>query len=93
MLNLMATKSQRSERYPWRPAPKSLRERIVRFFIQHSLYPAGPKTFHILMKRLAEEVNDSRLDVSGVLNEMQQEGLIVLYRGRIEIPMLERLLM
>jgi hypothetical protein len=45
------------------------------------------------MKRLAEEVNDSRLDVSGVLNEMQQEGLIVLYRGRIEIPMLERLLM
>lgn len=93
MFNLMATKSQRTERYPWRPAPKTLRERIIRFFIQHTLYPAGSKTFHILMQRLADEVGDSRLDVSRVLNSMQDDGLLTLHRGRIEIPMLERLLM
>jgi DNA-binding GntR family transcriptional regulator len=45
------------------------------------------------MKQLANELNDSRLDISNALNEMEEDGLLNLYRGRIEIPMLERLLM
>ena len=45
------------------------------------------------MNQIALEVNDSRLDVSRVLNKMQEEGLIHLYRGRIGIPSLERLIM
>jgi predicted transcriptional regulator len=44
------------------------------------------------MTRLAEEVNDSRLNVSRVLNDMQHKGLITLSRGKIEIQQLERLL-
>ena len=93
LLNLLATQSQRRGRQVWRHAPDSLRQRIVRFFLDHSAYPAGQKTFHILMTQLAQEVNDSRLDVSRVLNAMQDEGLLHLHRGRIEIPSLERLLM
>ena len=42
---------------------------------------------------LAEEMNDSRLNVSRVLNSLQAEGFIELHRGRIEIAQLERLLM
>ena len=49
--------------------------------------------FHILMNQLAGELNDSRLNVSKVLNEMEREHLIILHRGRIEIPLLERVLM
>lgn len=45
------------------------------------------------MERLAEEVNDSRLNVSRVLNRMQEAGVLELHRGRIEIPQFERLLM
>ena len=45
------------------------------------------------MKQIADELNDSRIDVSRALNQMQAEGLLTLRRGRIEIPMLERLLM
>ena len=45
------------------------------------------------MTRLAEELNDSRLNVSRALNMLQGEGLLELHRGRIEIPQLERLLM
>ena len=45
------------------------------------------------MEQLALELNDSRLDVSRALNAMQADGLLVLHRGRIEIPSLERLLM
>ena len=93
LLNLLATQSQRRGRWPWRKAPSDLRQRIVRFFLDHSVYPAGPKEFHILMNQLAQEVGDSRLDVSHVLNAMQGEGLLRLRRGIIEIPSLERLLM
>lgn len=93
MLNLLAAESQRLRHHAWRTAPRTLPERITRFFFSRCLYPAGPKTFHILMQQMAKELNDSRLDISVALNKMQVEGLLTLHRGRIEIPMLERLLM
>ena len=93
MLNLLAAETQRLKHNAWRSAPKDLPQRIIRFFFARSLHPAGPKTFYLLMNQLALELNDSRLDVSRALNAMQQRGLLTLHRGRIEIPMLERLLM
>ena len=92
LLNHFATQTQKLIHQQWRRSPQTLRERIVRFFFQHVLYPAGPKTFYILMERLAEELNDSRLNISHTLNAMQAEGLLELHRGRIEIAQLERLL-
>ncbi len=93
MFNLMATETQRLLHHPWRTCPKSLRERIIQFFFAHCQYPAGHKTFYILMRQLADLLNDSRLDISDALNQIQADGLLTLHRGRIEIPMLERLLM
>lgn len=93
LVNLLATEAQRLRHHAWRSAPTSLRQRIVRFFFSRSLYPAGAKTFYVLMQQIANELNDSRLDVSRALNELQREGLLTLHRGRIEIPLLERLLM
>ena len=92
LLNHFATQTQKLIHQQWRRSPQTLRERIVRFFFQHALYPAGPKTFYILMERLAEELNDSRLNISRTLNAMQAEGLLELHRGRIEIAQLELLL-
>ena len=93
LLNLYATQTQKLMRQPWHRYPATLSERIVRFLSQRCIYPAGPKTFKILMTRLADEVGDSRLDVSRALNQMQHDGLLTLHRGRIEIPQMERLLM
>ncbi len=93
MFNLLAAHAQRLEHRAWRSAPQSLRERIIRFFFSRCLYPAGPKTFYILIQQIAQELNDSRLDISNALNQMQADQMITLHRGRIEIPMLERLLM
>lgn len=93
LMNHLATQAQKLIQAQWRRSPQSLQERVVRFFFLHTLYPAGPKTFHILMECLAEEVNDSRLNVSRVLNRLQTMGLLELHRGRIEIPQVERLLM
>ena len=92
MINHFATQTQKQMRQVWYRAPQSLEDRVVRFLTQSCLYPAGHKTFNILMTRLAEEVNDSRLNVSRILNDMQHRGLIELSRGKIEIPQLERLL-
>ncbi len=90
-LNYLSTAvQQRSHRF-WRRTPKNLESRIGQFFIDHCVYPAGPKVFYILMNHLADILNDSRLDVSRALNQMQQNGLLELYRGRIQIPSLERL--
>lgn len=93
LLNILSTETQRLRHSQWRQAPKTLRERITRFFFSRCLYPAGAKTFYMLMQQLAADLNDSRLDISRALNEMQADGLLTLHRGRIEIPSLERLLM
>ena len=93
LLNIMSSQSQRNAHRVWRSCPSTLEDRIVRFLLDHSLYPAGPKTLYILMERLAGELNDSRLNVSRALNAMKRQGLLQLHRGRIEVPSLERLLM
>ena len=93
MGNMLAAETHRLCHRAWRTAPKTLRERITRFFFSRCTYPAGDKTFYLLMNQLAAELNDSRLNISRELNQMQDDGLLALHRGRIEIPMLERLLM
>ena len=92
IMNHFATLTQKKMRQVWTRPPQSLEDRVIQFLVQHSTYPAGHKVFNILMTRLADEVNDSRLNVSRVLNEMQHKGMILLGRGKIDIPQLERLL-
>lgn len=93
MLNMLATETQRLRHSFWRQTPKTLSEHLVRFLFSRCIYPAGPKTFYILMRQLGQEVNASRTDISMALNEMQERGLLTLHRGRIEVPSMERLLM
>lgn len=92
MLNMLATLAQKRDARQWRFAPQSLRERFIRFLLDHTCYPAGPKELRILMTRLAQELGDSRLDTSRMLNQCQNEGMLVLHRGRISVPSLEKLL-
>lgn len=92
MLNLFTSQTHKLQRQVWQHQSADLRKRIIRFIVSHTQYPAGKKTIYILMEKLAKEVNDSRLDVSRALNSLQNDGLIVLKRGRIEIPMLEKLI-
>jgi CRP-like cAMP-binding protein len=93
LVNLFATQTQKHLHQIWWRCPHTLRERLIRFLVQHCIYPAGTKTFYILMESLAEELNDSRLNVSRVLNQLQREGLVELHRGRVDVPQIERLLM
>ena len=92
LLNILSTQSQRLQRRLWHQQPRELDKRIIRFLESHCLHPAGPKTLRIKMTRFAEELNDSRLNVSRALNRMQENGLITLHREHIVIPDMRRLL-
>lgn len=50
------------------------------------------KLLKIKMEDLATIVNDTRNNVSKVLNDMQDRGLVELHRGEIAIPAAENLL-
>ncbi len=91
LLNTISTALQKQKRPIWASVPQNPEQRIVRFFLSHCIHPAGRKIFKIKMERLAEELNDSRLHISETLNAMATRGLIILSRGKIEIPSIERL--
>ena len=92
LLNVIATSSQRQQRQPWRTPPQTLAGRIVRFVEQHALRPAGSKKLYIKMERLAEELNDSRINISHALHELQSRGVVSLQRGIITVNSLEEAL-
>jgi CRP-like cAMP-binding protein len=89
MLNMLCRKIQVLERQPWRQRTIDLKARVIMFFREHVQYQAGKKIFYIKMTQLAMEVNDSRLNVSIVLNELERDERIILKRGIIEIPALQ----
>ena len=91
-LNMLANMTQKKVRSTWQGNGSTERAHIVRFMSNHCLRPAGHKVYHILMKRLAEEINTTRRNLSEELNRMQDEGLVSLTRGQITVPFLERLI-
>lgn len=92
LLNLLATRIQKLQRQIWWSQTLSTRQRIIQFIRQHISYPAGEKSIKITMQQLADEIHKSRLNVSRELNKMQQEEIISISRGVINIPAIELLL-
>ncbi len=93
LLNIISTQSQRLMRQPWRTLPQTIRQKIGRFVEAHCRRPAGRKEIAIKMEQLAQEIGESRLNLSHELHRMQKEELLEISRGHIFIPALERLLM
>lgn len=89
LINQLASGYQKLADRQFAPQGNTLRLRIINFFSNHSYTPSGEKLFKIKMNTLAEELNDSRLNVSRELNKLEDEGLIILSRGMIHIPAME----
>lgn len=91
LLNILTTEAQRAhERLLHQPSSK-LEQLITLFVADRCLLPVGHKKLRIRMVRLAEELNDSRRDVSAALNSMQAKGLLSLSRQMIDIQHIENL--
>lgn len=92
LLGSLSTTIQKDNQELWRNGHPTLEARIVSFFRRRCLTLTGKKSFKIKMLTLADIVNDSRLDVSHALNNLQRAGLVKLSRGRVDIPDMHRLI-
>ncbi len=90
-LNCVCSRQQAIDRRRWMPAEKTLRSRFVGFIQNRCEYPAGHKRIDTGMADLAVHLCASRLYVSQLLHDLQEEGLLSLQRGSIDIPHLEKL--
>lgn len=89
--NIVCTRSQYLYKRIWQDVTGGLRERFVQFVMQHCHRLGGAKILRIKMEDLAALLYDRRINVSRMLNELQDEGLVCLRRKEIEIPALEKL--
>lgn len=91
LLNMVCTQSQRLNHQPLRTKPHDIRSKITRFITDRCLRPAGEKTVRIKMQRLADEIGESRLNVSRALNGLHSQGIIALRRSEIHVRAIENL--
>lgn len=90
--NIICNRAQTLQRRLWCVNGGNLQDRIVRFITSRAERPAGLKSLKIKMEDLARIVNDTRLNVSKVLNALQDNDLIELHRGEIVVHRLEDLI-
>lgn len=76
----------------WNNPPANVADKIIYFILLHIERPEGEKRLKIRMEDLARYVDDTRLNVSGALNEMQDKKLVELNRKEIFIPDAKRLM-
>lgn len=76
----------------WEEPTPDLKSKINRFFLSHCEKPQGEKIFKVKMDDLARCLDDTRLNISKTLNELQDCGLIELHRKEILIPDAQKLL-
>lgn len=90
-LNMLSNRAQTIYRKLRSPHASDTLDKIVNFMLLRCITPTGEKKLQIRMEDLAEQIDDTRINVSKVLNELKNEGIIRLSRRVIEIPSMEAL--
>ena len=92
LLNMLTTRIQRSSQLLWAPDEGRTLERFIALMKRNFIYHGGPKQIEGGMVALAKMMNDTRINISNMLNALQQQGLITLGRKHILIPHLEEVI-
>ena len=90
-LNLLSNRCQSAHKKLWHTHVRSLEEKFINFLLKRCQKPNGEKTLHITMEDLGNLIDETRINVSRLLNDMQEKELIQLKRKEIYIPELEKL--
>lgn len=85
-MNLLSNRSQTIYRRLWNAHIGNTQNKIVNFLLLRCSTAQGGKRLHIRMEDLADLIDDTRINVSKVLNDLKQQGLVSLSRREIEIP-------
>lgn len=91
LLNILSNRCQRSEEKIWNTHIGNLNEKFVNFISTRSQKQTGEKTLHVSMEDLANLINETRINLSRLLNDLQNKGLVQLKRKEIYIPEFEKL--
>lgn len=85
-MNIVSNRAQNLYSKLWEETSLDLKDKITRFFLLHCERAQGEKIFKVKMDDLAHCLDDTRLNTSRALNEMQDKGLLELRRKEIIIP-------
>lgn len=91
-VNSVSNRAQSMYSRLWKTTTSGTTRKVIHFFLVYAEKLEGEKTIIIKMEDLAEILDDTRLNVSRVLNDLQSQGLLELRRKMIYIPELEKLI-
>lgn len=91
-LNMLSNRAQVAYDKLWNSHIGGTKEKIINFLLLRSMKPEGEKLLKIKMEVLANLIDETRINVSKELNEMQEKGLMQLSRKEIFIPALEKII-
>lgn len=90
-LNILCNRCQTANQKLWNTHIGNLSEKFVNFISSRSQRLTGEKTLHVTMEDLANLINETRINLSRLLNDLQEKGLVQLKRKEIYIPTFEKL--
>lgn len=90
-LNILSNRSQVAYQKLWNTHIGTLSEKFVNFFALRCQVQEGEKVLQITMEDLANLINETRINLSRLLNDLQEKGLVQLKRKEIMIPRFEQL--
>jgi len=90
-LNLLSNRCQCLQQKLWENHIGTLKEKFICFLHNRCQRADGEKTLLITMEDLANIIDETRINVSRMLNEFQEKELIQLKRKEILIPDLKKL--
>lgn len=89
--NLLSSKTEKLHTHLWSITPNGIEGRLAHFIRGLCNTPQGKKILYAKMDDLAALLDDTRLNVSNILNKWQHEGIIEMRRKEYVIPDIERL--
>lgn len=90
-MNILSSRAQAANQKLWDTRIGTLNEKIIHFINLRSQKPDGEKTLKITMEDLGRLIDETRINVSRLLNELEKNDLVQLNRKAIHIPDFEKL--
>lgn len=90
-LNIISNRAQNANIKLWNSHIGNTQDKLKSFLTLRCIIPNGKKTLYITMEDLASLIDDTRINVSRALNELQEKGILTLSRKKIIIEDLARL--
>lgn len=84
--NLLSNRAQTVQWKLWNVHAGSLKEKLANFILLRCVKNDGEKKLQIGMEDLSKLINETRINVSKVLNDLRERGVIQLRRKEIYIP-------